>query len=57
VRYLFGLLALLPVAYLVVGTVRGKRPIDPCCSDPASDGRVSAAIAELDDAPARPPRR
>ena len=50
-QYLFGALALLPVAYLVVGTVRGRRPVDPCCAAPEADGRIAAAIAEAERAP------
>lgn len=45
-RYLFLVLALVPVALLVVGKVRGNTEVRSCCAiDAEHDGRISAALA------------
>jgi len=46
-QYLFGALALVPVAILVVGAVRGRVTVQSCCAIPAErDGRIAAALRE-----------
>jgi len=52
VQYVFGALALVPVVALVVARVRGRAEVRSCCAvAPEQDGRIAAAIRELDAAP------
>jgi hypothetical protein len=54
-QYLIAALVLAPVVVLVTGAVRGRVRVQPCCSDPALDGRMAAAFAD-DDAEVTSPR-
>jgi hypothetical protein len=52
VQWVFGALAIAPVVALVVASVRGRAQVRSCCSvAPEQDGRIAAAIRELDAAP------
>jgi len=47
VQYLFGALAVVPVAILVTGAVRGRVTMRSCCAVlPEHDGRIAAALRE-----------
>jgi hypothetical protein len=54
-QYLLAALVIAPVVVLVTGAVRGRVRVQPCCSDPAMDGRMAAAFAD-DDAEVTSPR-
>lgn len=45
-RYVFLVLALAPMVVLVVGRLRGRDTVKPCCAPPEQDGRIAAALAE-----------
>ena len=45
-RYVFLVLALAPVVLLVVGRLRGRETVKPCCAPAEQDGRIAAALAE-----------
>lgn len=47
-QYLLAALVIAPVVVLVVGAVRGRVRVQPCCTDPAMDGRMAAAFADVD---------
>lgn len=45
--YVLAALVLLPVVLLVIGAVRGRVQVRPCCAvDPARDLRMRAAFTE-----------
>ncbi|HET7902516.1 MAG TPA: hypothetical protein VFL59_15140 [Candidatus Nanopelagicales bacterium] len=51
-QWIFGALAVVPVVALVVATARGRAQVRACCSvAPEQDGRIAAAIRDLDAAP------
>ena len=47
-QFLLAALVIAPVVVLVVGAVRGRVRVQPCCTDPALDGRMAAAFADDD---------
>jgi hypothetical protein len=53
VQWLLAALVVAPVAYLVVGAVRGRVQVRACCPDPAHDKRLAGAFeVELASNPA-----
>ena len=49
-RYLIALLVLIPPVLLVVGTLRGRVDVRPCCVPAERDLRMAPAYAEETDA-------
>ncbi len=47
-QFLLAAVVIAPVVVLVVGAVRGRVRVQPCCSDPAQDGRMAAAFDDAD---------
>jgi len=52
VQWFLAALVVAPVAYLVVGAVRGRVQVRACCPDPAHDKRLAGAFET--DLPADP---
>jgi hypothetical protein len=44
VQWFIAALVVAPVAYLVVGEVRGRVQVRACCPDPAHDKRLAGAF-------------
>jgi hypothetical protein len=54
VRFLLGLLVVIPAVLLVVGQVRGRAKVRACCpADPRLDRRMAGAFDEVDPRPSR----
>ena len=47
-QFLIAAVVVAPVVVLVVGAVRGRVRVQPCCSDPAHDGRMAAAFEDAE---------
>ena len=48
-RFVLGLLVVIPAVVLVVAAVRGRAQVRSCCAaDPAGDRRMAAAFADSD---------
>ena len=45
-QFLIAAVVVAPVVVLVVGAVRGRVRVQPCCSDPALDGRMAGAFED-----------
>jgi len=50
VQWFLAALVVAPVAYLVVGALRGRVEVRACCPDPEHDKRLAAAFATEDPA-------
>jgi hypothetical protein len=44
VQWFLAALVVAPVAYLVVGAIRGRVQVRACCPDPAHDKRLAGAF-------------
>ena len=53
VQWFIAALVVAPVAYLVVGALRGRVQVRACCPDPAHDKRLAGAFET--EAPTTPP--
>lgn len=52
-RFVLGLLVVIPAVVLVVAAVRGRAQVRSCCAaDPAGDRRMAAAFSETETEPA-----